>query len=126
MDRQDAAACRRLIAAVCEELKIHAVLEDEVFYPAVRAAIGDAELMTEAAVEHETAHMLIDQLEHMGRRSGLLRHLHRAGRVRTPPHPRRAGRDVPRREEAGLDLQRLGERLRARGTNSPGRRESTA
>jgi hypothetical protein len=38
MDRQDLAACRKLIAAVCEELKTHAVLEEELFYPAVRAA----------------------------------------------------------------------------------------
>ena len=66
MDRQDAEACRQLIRTVCEDLKMHTTLEEEVFYPAVREAIDDEDLMNEAAVEHETAKMLIDQLDNMG------------------------------------------------------------
>ncbi|HEV3011132.1 MAG TPA: hemerythrin domain-containing protein, partial [Burkholderiales bacterium] len=66
MDRQDAEACRQLIRTVCEDLKLHTTLEEEVFYPAVREAIDDEDLMNEAAVEHETARMLIDQLDNMG------------------------------------------------------------
>jgi len=62
---QDAAACRRLVETVYTDLRIHTTLEEEVFYPAVREAIGDDDLMNEAAVEHETAKMLIDQLENM-------------------------------------------------------------
>ena len=45
---------------------MHTTLEEEIFYPAVREAIGDEDLMNEAAVEHETARMLIEQLENMG------------------------------------------------------------
>src|SRR5690349_19719105 len=41
MDRHDADACRRLIRSVCEELKVHTALEEEVFYPALRQAIDD-------------------------------------------------------------------------------------
>jgi len=65
MDRGDLEACRQLIRSVCEELKAHSTLEEEVFYPAVRDAIGDEEIINEAAVEHETARMLIEQLENM-------------------------------------------------------------
>ena len=63
--REDAEACHDLVMSVCEELKIHTTLEEEIFYPAVHDAIDDEEIMNEAAVEHETARMLIEQLENM-------------------------------------------------------------
>src|SRR5207248_6633744 len=39
MDRSDTETCRQLIQTVCEDLKVHTTLEEEIFYPAVRAAI---------------------------------------------------------------------------------------
>jgi hemerythrin superfamily protein len=66
MDRSDTESCCQLIAGVCEDLKVHTTLEEEIFYPAVRAAIEDEDLMNEAAVEHETAKLLIEQLENAG------------------------------------------------------------
>lgn len=66
MDREDTEAMKQLVQTVCEELKVHTTLEEEIFYPAVREAIEDEDIMNEAAVEHETAKMLIDQLENMG------------------------------------------------------------
>lgn len=48
---------------VCTALKIHAQLEEEIFYPAVRAAIDDDELLDEASVEHEAVKELIEQIE---------------------------------------------------------------
>ena len=65
MDRADAGACRELVTAVCEDLKVHTILEEDLFYPAVREALEDEDIMNEAAVEHETARMLIEQLENM-------------------------------------------------------------
>jgi hemerythrin-like domain-containing protein len=65
LDREDTETVRQLVATVCEELKIHTTLEEEIFYPAVREAIDDEDLMNEASVEHETAKMLIEQLENM-------------------------------------------------------------
>ena len=44
---------------------MHTTLEEEIFYPAVREAIDDDDIMNEASVEHETAKMLIEQLENM-------------------------------------------------------------
>ncbi len=40
---------------ICLSLTIHAQVEQEIFYPAVRAAIGDDALMDEAQVEHAEA-----------------------------------------------------------------------
>jgi hemerythrin-like domain-containing protein len=62
---EDPEASHDLVMSVCEELKIHTTLEEEIFYPAVHDAIDDEEIMNEAAVEHETARMLIEQLENM-------------------------------------------------------------
>ena len=46
------------------ELNINAVLEEEIFYPAVRQHIGK-DIMNEADEEHHVAHVLIAELEEM-------------------------------------------------------------
>src|SRR5437868_10739122 len=65
IDREDEDACGELVRTVCDDLKTHTTLEEEVFYPAAREAIDDEDILNEAAVEHETAKMLIEQLENM-------------------------------------------------------------
>ena len=50
---------------ICEELTVHATIEEEIFYPAARAAIKDDDLLNEAEVEHATAKDLIAQIEQM-------------------------------------------------------------
>src|ERR1051326_3779311 len=67
LDREDTETQKQLVQTVCEDLKVHTTLEEELFYPAAREAIDDEDLMNEAQVEHETAKMLIEQLENMGR-----------------------------------------------------------
>jgi hemerythrin superfamily protein len=52
-----------VVEQICNELKIHTELEEEIFYPAVRNAIDDSDLMDEALVEHAGAKELIAQLE---------------------------------------------------------------
>jgi len=56
---------QRVVDEICTELKIHAALEEELFYPAVRGEIDDDDLMDEALVEHAGAKDLIAQLESM-------------------------------------------------------------
>jgi hypothetical protein len=54
-----------LVEDICLELKVHTRIEEEIFYPAVREAIEDEDLMDEAIVEHASAKDLIAQLEGM-------------------------------------------------------------
>ena len=54
-----------LVEKICEELTVHTQIEEAIFYPAVRAAIGDDDLMDEADVEHAGAKDLIAQLEEL-------------------------------------------------------------
>jgi hypothetical protein len=48
---------------ICGELTLHAELEETIFYPAVRGAIEDEEIMNEADVEHAGAKELIAKIE---------------------------------------------------------------
>ncbi|MCG2584412.1 hemerythrin domain-containing protein [Massilia sp. TS11] len=50
---------------ICYVLQLHTQLEEELFYPAVRAASEQDELLDEAEVEHAGAKDLISQLEVM-------------------------------------------------------------
>ena len=55
-----------LVMQICMELTIHSQVEEEIFYPAVRNAIAEEELIDQADVEHDTANYLISQLQWMG------------------------------------------------------------
>ena len=55
-----------LARQICHELTVHAQIEEEIFYPALRAVIKDTDLLAEDEVEHQTAKDLIAQIEGMG------------------------------------------------------------
>lgn len=115
MDRHDADACRRLIRSVCEELKVHTALEEEVFYPALRQAIDDQDLMNEAAVEHETAKMLIEQLDNMAADDPSYYATFTVLGEYVRHHVKEEqGEMFPEAKKSKLDLAALGERMRAR------------
>ncbi|MDB5856982.1 MAG: hypothetical protein JWQ76_671 [Ramlibacter sp.] len=61
--RSASAKKQQLAQQICQELTVHATIEEEIFYPAVRAAIKDDDLMNEAEVEHASAKDLIAQIE---------------------------------------------------------------
>ena len=48
---------------ICQQLTVHAQIEEEIFYPALREALKDTDLLAEAEVEHATAKDLIAQIE---------------------------------------------------------------
>jgi hemerythrin superfamily protein len=54
---------RDLANAICVALKVHARLEEELFYPAAYVVLGDKSLIDEAQVEHASAKDLIAQIE---------------------------------------------------------------
>lgn len=54
---------KALVAEICTELSVHAQIEEEIFYPAVKAALKDKLLVPEATVEHGGIKELIAQLE---------------------------------------------------------------
>ena len=54
---------RDLAEQICLELTVHAQIEEEIFYPALREAIKETDLLDEAEVEHASAKDLIAQIQ---------------------------------------------------------------
>ena len=51
-----------LAGQICEALKVHTQVEEELFYPAFLAATGEVAIHHEAEVEHNGAKRLIDEI----------------------------------------------------------------
>ena len=64
-DDAPAADKQALALKICQALTVHAQLEEELFYPAVREATGDDALMDEAVMEHAEAKALVAQIQDM-------------------------------------------------------------
>ncbi len=62
-DFESASANRKQTIAqtICNELKIHTTIEEEIFYPAVRGKIED-DTLNEAYVEHDGAKVLVNEI----------------------------------------------------------------
>ena len=56
---------KSLADKICLALKVHAQIEEELFYPPAREKTGDGDLIDEALVEHTGAKTLIAQIEAM-------------------------------------------------------------
>jgi hemerythrin superfamily protein len=54
---------RELANQICRELTVHAQIEEEIFYPALREATKADDMLDEAEVEHASAKDLIAQIE---------------------------------------------------------------
>lgn len=65
MDKEDEDAKRELVENVCNQLTVHAEIEEELFYPALRDVLDQQDMMDEAQVEHDMAKQLIADLESM-------------------------------------------------------------
>jgi hypothetical protein len=104
-----------LVSRICEALTVHAQIEEEIFYPAVREAIEDEDVMDEADVEHAGAKDLIAQLEEMepgddhydAKVTVLGEHVEHHIKEEQ-------GEMFPQVKEADLDLEALGEQIEER------------
>jgi hypothetical protein len=67
-DAENSAAKERIISKALEQLKIHAIIEEEVFYPTVCGTVG-SKLMNEADEEHHVAKVLIAELDASDRKN---------------------------------------------------------
>jgi hypothetical protein len=51
-----------IVRTICTELKIHTMIEEEIYYPSIRGKV-DEDALDEAYVEHDSAKLLINELE---------------------------------------------------------------
>jgi hemerythrin superfamily protein len=57
-----ASAKEKIVRQICTELKIHSMIEEEIYYPAIRGKVEE-DALDEAYVEHDSAKLLINELE---------------------------------------------------------------
>ncbi len=100
---------------ICLALKVHAQLEEEQFYPPVRDATGDNDLLDEAVVEHAGAKNLIAEIESMRVGDPLYDAKVKVLGEMVRHHVQEEEQELfPEVRETGLDLDALGARMAAR------------
>lgn len=112
-----AARKEKIALQICMELTIHAKIEEEIFYPACEGKIED-DLLKEAYVEHDGAKVLIAEIE-AGAPSDEF--YDAKVKVLSEQIEHHVGEEEQRMEgmfsqarKAGLDMDALGDQLRAR------------
>lgn len=101
---------------ICQELTVHAQIEEEIFYPALREVIDVPELLDEAQAEHQQAKELIAQIEAMADGDAAMDDLV-SQLARAVENHVKEERDLlfPKaRAAADLDLDELGARMKER------------
>jgi len=108
---------KALARQICTELTIHAMIEEEIFYPACQGQIEDEDVLDESYVEHDGAKVLISEiLSNVNARyfeakvtvlSELIKH-------HVKEEEKRSEGLFAQARDAGLDIEALGNRLMAR------------
>ena len=108
---------RQLSTVICGMLMVHAVIEEEIFYPAARAAGVDPKLLNEALVEHGSAKDLIAQIGAMTASDTMYdAKVKVLGEYIRHHVKEEEGELFPACRKTEMDLARLGERLASRKT----------
>jgi iron-sulfur cluster repair protein YtfE (RIC family) len=108
---------KKLATQICTELTIHATVEEEIFYPAVRAAGGKEqdELVDEATVEHASAKDLIAQIMEMDAGEDLFDAKVKVLSELIEHHVKEEEEEMfPKARKDGLDLAALGQQMAER------------
>ena len=112
---RSAAKKKTLVATICQELSVHAQVEEEIFYPAVKAALKDKELVPEAQVEHQSLKDLIAQVQDKEPDGEMFDATIKVMSEYVKHHVKEEQNEMfVRAKKTRLDMQQLGEQLAAR------------
>lgn len=104
-----------IVAKICKELKVHAQIEEEIFYPAVKAALKDKELVPEATVEHASVKDLIAAVEGKAPYGEMYDATVKVMAEFVKHHVKEEEKEMfPKARKSKLDMQALGTRMAAR------------
>ena len=108
---------QKLAEQVCLELKVHTIIEEEIFYPACRGQIED-DLVNEAYVEHDAAKTLINEIEAGGPDEAFydakVKVLSEMIEHHVEEEEKRSEGMFSQARAAGLDMDALADQMRAR------------
>ena len=104
-----------LAEEICTMLTVHAMIEEEIFYPAARDALDEGKLLDEAEIEHQSAKDLIAQIQDADPGDPLYdARVTVLGEYVKHHVEEEEGELFPQVREAGLDLDALGAEMSAR------------
>ncbi len=99
---------------ICDALRLHGEIEEGIFYPAMRAAISETELIDEAEVEHQSVKFLIAQIETGDLSSDMFRANVMVLKEYVEHHvAEEEGEMFPKAKSAKMDLKGLAEAMEA-------------
>ena len=102
----------QLAEKICLALKVHAQIEEEIFYPRAREATKDDDLIDEAIVEHATVKNLIAEIEEMDAGEELFDAKIRVLGEMVKRHIREEEEELfPELQSAKMDLDAVGKEL---------------
>lgn len=108
---------RDLAERICMELIVHTKIEEEIFYPACAGKVAD-DLLKEAYVEHDGAKLLIAEIEAGGPDddyyAAKVKVLSEQIEHHIEEEEKRVEGIFSQARKAGIDMDALGDRLRAR------------
>ncbi|MCU7373431.1 hemerythrin domain-containing protein [Paucibacter sp. O1-1] len=108
---------KQLVAQICTELSVHAQVEEEIFYPAVKKALKDKVLVPEATVEHASLKALIAQVEGIEPDGEMFDAKIKVLSEFVKHHVKEEqGEMFPKAKSTDLDMEALGAELAARKT----------
>ncbi|MET0357598.1 MAG: hemerythrin domain-containing protein [Cellvibrio sp.] len=106
---------KQIVSMICKELTVHAQIEEEIFYPAVKAALKDKELIPEATVEHATLKDLIAQVKDVEPSGEAFDAKIKVLSEYVKHHVKEEQNEIfPKAKESALDLTEIGAQLTAR------------
>jgi hemerythrin-like domain-containing protein len=101
-----------LAAEICSALTVHAEIEEDIFYPAMREVVDDELLLDQAEVEHAAARDLIEQIESMDAGDALYDAKVLVLGEYIDHHVQEEENEIfPQAEKSGIDLDELGAEL---------------
>lgn len=107
----DAAARLHLAQIICMELTLHAMVEEEIFYPALARATGDEQLVERARKEHQHVKELIARVPNADNLDGAVEAVWR----NALEHIEVERREIFTKAKAcGMELSTLGGRIQSR------------
>lgn len=113
---QGSQAKRRLAENAMAELEVHAALEEEIFYPAVKNEVDDGSSMVQEAIEeHQTVKQLISELKRMEEADQEFESQFSQLMENVQHHVEEEESEMlPKVEESELDLNSLGQQMSQR------------
>lgn len=106
---------KTLVAKICTELSVHAQIEEEIFYPAIKAALKNKLLVPEATVEHGGIKDLIAQLEGVEPDGAIYDAKVKLLSEYVEHHVKEEQNEMfPKAKDTSLDMVELGTRMAAR------------